>query len=104
MGRCLGATLVAVLLGLGIALPLLDRQEGSATPVFEREHDQGTRTVGHDHRICVLGGTLRMLPSAPAPRERVHAAAVRASVPRGATAIATGPVSHHHSRAPPVRV
>jgi hypothetical protein len=104
LGRWLGTPLVAVLLGLSLALPLMESREGSDTPAVEREHSEATCVAGHDHRLCVLGGPLRTLlpPSTAIPiphGELGDAAPAESRTLRPRIAL-----SGTHSRAPPVTI
>lgn len=104
LSRWLGLPVTLLMLALGPVLPLLDGQEGAQGPVLEQEHTAATCVVGHDHRICILAGSLRGLLSHPRPLPLRHvevgsAPATVADVPP------RGPVpSLVQPRAPPVSV
>ncbi len=101
--RAPAAVLSVVMLGLSVAVPLLDRELPSTGPGVESEHDPGSCVEGHDHTVCSQFGKTRLLPT----RSVAVASALPGIRSRGASANPAGPVQARthltpSPRAPPI--
>lgn len=101
--RVLAGPLAAVMLGLGIVVPLLEVEQ-TAPVVIESPHAPGSCPSAHDHTICTQVGANHDVPSPPPgggrePITRWHPAFHAQAVPS-----ATSFVALPRSRAPPTPV
>ena len=99
-----GLTLMvlALMLTLGVAIPVLERTEIMAGPVAESAHNPATCPPAHDHTVCTQVTSSHLLAACNASTCEIARAVVRA---------APGPESHLYagrttkatnlSRAPP---
>ena len=100
--RTVSVWLSAAILGVAVAVPLLERADLVHEPVMESEHNPATCPPAHDHTVCTTVAASFAAPSSPVERHQPHGL-TRIALPVDApeavhSAIAEG----HPSRAPPL--
>lgn len=66
--RGVGVALSFALLGVSIALPVLDAQEGSEVASIEAVHELGRCSSQHDHAACSQLASSHAVPGGSSPR------------------------------------
>ena len=99
-GVSVGTSLL--MLTLSLAVPVLERSELVAEPVFESQHDPATCPTAHDHTICTQMGANLSAPSRAQEHRLAHAIVPPATPSETPTVVSAAFSEGHRSRAPPL--
>jgi hypothetical protein len=91
-----------LMLGLTVAVPMLERGELADRPVAESSHAPGTCPTAHDHTVCTQVGANASAPS-DAPEQRVTPVLLASWTPDSAPLVRESTFGDGHpTRAPPL--
>jgi hypothetical protein len=94
--------IAVLMLGVTVAVPMLERGEMADRPVAESSHAPGTCPRAHDHSVCTQVGANVSAPS-DAPEQRVTPALLASWTPGAAPLVRTSTFDDGHpTRAPPL--
>lgn len=89
------------LLGVSVALPVLDAREGSDTPSIEAAHDPGRCSIHHDHAACSQLARSHAVQTGPSASPDLGPEIEKAAVVRNEAPRVVGRCTSALPRAPP---
>ncbi|MBI4538779.1 MAG: hypothetical protein HY704_04625 [Gemmatimonadetes bacterium] len=100
--KAIAITIIGVLGGLPVGVPILDRDLVREHPVVEAHHHPGACVRSHDHTLCTAWGSLRVAshsrPIAHVPEE----VRLLLRTPVDVATLARLDLASPHPRAPPL--
>lgn len=101
-GRVIAPLLAALMLSLGVVVPLVDVVAAGELPALESEHRDATCGWGHDHTVCTQHLANQGLGTAPADRQDAEPLAATPNPGDAPEALPTLTLEAPPARAPPL--